>query len=92
MERLTVFSARINGGVVEIEQGGECLPADDVLKLVAGVGDSDGFALIGQTLALYFANTQPNTQELIDKLVEVIDETIAICNENGGLAYPVNVK
>lgn len=76
-----MYSARVKAGVVEIEQGGEFKPADDVLLLSAGAGDSAGYVVIGEAIALYFANTQPDLAQVIEKIVEAIDQTIAIANQ-----------
>lgn len=80
MERLNLVNAKIEESELYILQGGEYVPANDVLKLVQGLGDSQGFALVGEALAVYFANTQGDTQTVITKLVEAIDQVIAIAN------------
>ena len=81
MERLAMYAARVVAGVVEIDQDGDFKPADDVLLLSAGAGDSSGFVVIGEAIALYFVNTQPNLAEVIAKIIEALDQTIQIANQ-----------
>lgn len=78
MERLTLYAARVVDGVVQIEQGGEFLPAEDVIIQGQGLADSSGYAVIGEAIALYFVNTQPDLQETIDQLIAVTSEIINV--------------
>ena len=63
--------ARIVEGVVEIEQGGKWVTASDVVKMSQGDADSDGHVLVGGVIALYVVNTQPDLQELYDKVADL---------------------
>lgn len=81
MERLAMYAARVVAGVVEIDQNGEFKPANDVIIQGQGLGDSSGFVVIGEAIALYFVNTQPDLAQVIEKIVEAIDETIAIADQ-----------
>lgn len=85
MERLTVYPAKIVEGVVQINQGNGFLPASDALKLSQGEADSQGYVVIGEALALYFVNTQPDLQAQINKLVELCGELIKVCDTSDWL-------
>lgn len=78
MERLTVQQARITDGVLEINQAGEFKPADDVLQLSQGEADSTGLVVIGEAIAFYIVNTQPDLQSIIDQLIDVCSQVEAL--------------
>lgn len=81
MERIRLLQAKVEDGVVQIEQGGEFYPSDDTVIQGAGAGDSTGFVLVGDTFALYIVNTQPDLAAVIAKISESIDQVIQIANQ-----------
>ena len=81
MERLVLYVAKVEDGVVKIEQDGVFLPADDIIINGAGAENSTGYAVLGEAISLYLVNTQPNTQQLIDNAIQAVTETIAIANQ-----------
>lgn len=78
MERAIIQPARIQSGKVEIKQGEEWYLAEDVTTLSQGNSDSQGFAVIGDSVAVYIVNTQPDLQTTINQLVAVCDQLISI--------------
>ena len=89
-ERVKIQQARITGGVVEIKQGGEWLQATDAFFLSEGATDSEGAILIGETLALYLTNTQPDAQLIIDKLGELTELMVTLGNSVAVVGSPIN--
>ena len=73
MERVTIEQARVVAGVIEVKFGDDWLAAPDVILLSDGGDDSTGQVFIGETFALYVVNTQPDTQYLIDMVVELAE-------------------
>lgn len=68
---------RVREGKVEIQQGEAWSPADDVIILGAGAGDSDGFVLVGQSVTHYITNTQVDAAYMLDKLINLCDKIAA---------------
>ena len=73
MERITLSSARIVGGVAELWSGGSWVPVPDAVLMAEGVADSEGKMLVGEDYAVYIVDTQPSTQLLIDLVTELAD-------------------
>lgn len=62
---------RVREGKVEIQQGEAWSPADDVIILGTGAGDSDGFVLVGQSVTHYITNTQVDAAYMLAKAGEL---------------------
>lgn len=78
MERMKLEAARIVEGIVEIQQGGKWLPAADAIPLSNAVADSEGQILIGDDIALYIVNTQPDLQQLFDAVEALAAQVSAL--------------
>lgn len=78
MERVSLAIARVREGIVEIQRGEQWLPADDVVIMGQGEGDSDGIAMIGAGVVRYLTNTQIDAAFLLAKLAEVADKIGAL--------------
>lgn len=78
MERVSLAIARVRSGVVEIQRGDLWVPADDVVIMGQGEGDSDGIAMVGDRVVRYLTNTQIDAAFLLAKLAEVADKIAAL--------------
>lgn len=80
MERVNILIGRVTGGKVEIQDGTEYIPADDVIILGQGEMNSEGFVLIGETYSHYITNTQVDAAFMLAKMIELCDQISAIGN------------
>lgn len=78
MERVRILIGRVAGEKVEIQQGEAWVPADDVVILGAGKGDSSGFVLVGQYVSHYITNTQVDAGYMLAKIADVADKIAAL--------------
>lgn len=77
---MKIVKAKIKEGKCYIlENEGEEQLADDVILMVLGKGDSEGFALLDKDKAIYIAQTQSDLQETIDELIGICEQLIDIC-------------
>lgn len=74
MERVSLAIARVRAGVVEIQRGDLWVPADDVVIMGQGEGDSDGIAMVGDRVVRYLTNTQIDAAFILAKLAELADK------------------
>lgn len=74
MERVRILIGRVAGEKVEIQQGEAWVPADDVVILGAGKGDSSGFVLVGQFVSHYITNTQVDAGYMLAKMADIADK------------------
>lgn len=82
MERMRKLIARVREGVVEIQQGEAWVPASDVVILGAGQADSEGFALVGQSVTHYITDTQVDAAYLLAKIADLGDKIAALGDVN----------
>lgn len=88
MERVKLQMAKVVDGVVQLQYGTGTdgsptyVPADDVVMLGTGQADSEGIAVIGETVTRYMTNTQVDTVFLLAKALEIATKAMDICNAN----------
>jgi hypothetical protein len=80
MERLKIQPARVKNGVIEIEQGGEFLPAEDGILISAGQADSIGFVIIGINSCRYISNTQIDAAYMLETMAAICEQLAAVGN------------
>ncbi|EHN70913.1 hypothetical protein [Aliivibrio fischeri] len=72
-----ILEASIKDGKLLIEG----LNPDDVKILCTGEADSTGFAIFGEDFTTYIANTQPDLNETIEKLIVLTDKMSAVAGQ-----------
>lgn len=80
MERVSLAIARVRSEKLEIQRGEVWVPADDVVIMGQGKGDSEGIAMIGAGVVRYLTNTQIDAAFLLAKLTELADKLADLGN------------
>lgn len=90
MESVIIQAARVVLGVVEVQQGDTWLPVPDVDLMASGGVDSTGRIVIGESVAVYLVDTQPDTQLMLDKIIEALDFITTLGNSVATTGSPLD--
>lgn len=83
MERVRIVPGRVVEGKVEVQTAPDVwAPAEDVVILGAGLGDSAGFVLVGQSVSHYITNTQVDAAFMLAKVGELAGMLADLGNVN----------
>jgi hypothetical protein len=75
---MEIFNAKVDGGIIYIEQDGEFFKSDDSILIPSGSGDSTGYVLVGSNASIYITNTQVDLQQVIDVISDEIQSAATV--------------